>query len=468
MLMNAQQQQAVELALRSKSLFITGGAGTGKSVVIAHLVKNDSYNRFIVCATTNQAARILSEKIGTGISVKTLHSVLGLHPTFDGSTKNSDELMTFAPNGVIESLVKKVLVIDEASMICRPVQEYIQKLISEKRLGGVIFVGDRYQLPCVKDDPFDYNAVDEIIELTQVMRSEGALESYYNQIRTELIDGEELSYFSEATYFDDREAFIEHMNNIRTSKLVVSWTNATANIYSSRLDDREFYTGQLCNALSPCSYRNIEGDDVREITTNSHIVIDKIFGSYRQMKRDAQKAGYEFYLPNEPIGITIKEIVYARVYNEDNELMYISLWDAMTLDKTILYLNHMTREYRAFQDQVRSHIGNNALWYSVAKNDGYLKSLKQLSGRVKLSKSIWDHENLYWNNFFAINQAIPVRSVLSSTAHRAQGMTVETVGIDMSELAASPDKRLQYVALTRASKQIIMYVGGSENEKNAA
>ena len=241
---------------------------------------------------------------------------------------------------------------------------------------------------------------------------------------------------------------------------MITHTNHASRTYSELLDAKELYVSQTCSSLSACRYGSLSGGCNRmEVTTNSHIIIDEIFNSYRRMKRDALKNGYEFHTPNEPVDIDIPNISYARIYNEDGDIMYISIWNGDATDKESIYLNRLSREYRKFQNRVRKEISNDSLWLSYAKGDGYLKSLNILKTQGYLTSKTIQEENLHWNNFFAIKQALPLRSIVASTAHRAQGMTVDAVGIDYKDISSAGDKRLLYVALTRAAKQIIIYTG---------
>ncbi|SMP86062.1 UvrD-like helicase C-terminal domain-containing protein [Epsilonproteobacteria bacterium SCGC AD-308-E02] len=469
-ILNEDQQNAFNAIGQYKSLFISGGAGVGKSHLLSYIVKNDPDNSIVVCATTNQAARVLTEKIDTGIKIPTMHSVLGLRPDYDGSTKDANELVSFGFKTLPKDMMVlqyKTLIIDEASMICAPVQKYIMELLQHENLARVVFVGDKYQLPCVKNDPFNFTQVEHVVELTQVMRSEGALMRYHQKIRSEVMSNLELSMFEEATHFDSKEDFVNHINSLECSKMVISYTNQTAGIYSKLLDADNFYEGQVCSALSPCMYNHITGGLVVKIDTNSRVEIDKLFKNYRLMKRDALKNGYEYHLPNEPAGIDLSDISYSRVYNEENDLMYISIWNGRKDDKESVHLNKLSREYRKFQDRVRTHLNDDELWFRCAKADGYLQSLKPLKPHPRLNPQILQEEALYWNNFFAITNAVPLRSIISSTAHRAQGMTVDAVAIDYQDLSRSPDKRLLYVALTRAAKQLIVYTG-EEHVQQAA
>ncbi len=166
-----EQQIAYDAIGNSTSLFITGGAGTGKSLVIVSKMQNDTDGDFVLCATTNKAAKLLEEKLNTGEKVNTLHSILGLAPINDGSTKDGDEILSFqipSRPDLETSLAGKNLIIDESSMICGDVQNYILKLLEFNNLQSVTFVGDRYQLPCVKGHEFKYELIENIIELKEV------------------------------------------------------------------------------------------------------------------------------------------------------------------------------------------------------------------------------------------------------------------------------------------------------------
>ncbi len=190
------------------------------------------------------------------------------------------------------------------------------------------------------------------------------------------------------------------------------------------------------------------------VDSNSAIKILKVFLDYAQMKRDSFRNNYEYELPLEPIGITLNNIFYVKITNSQNIIGYISVWNGAPNTKQTIFLNHFTREYRKFQDGIKRTV-NSSIWNRFAKADGYLKSLGQLRGYVKFPNYIWNQDRIFWNNFTCVADAVIIRSSLVSTAHRAQGMTVDNVGIVWDDLMRSKDSKLIYVALTRAAKQII-------------
>ncbi|WP_434657342.1 AAA family ATPase [Sulfurimonas sp. NW9] len=468
-----EQQAAYNTIGVTKTLFLSGAAGCGKSVIITERMKNDTTGKFILCATTNQACRILSEKLNTGKQVPTLQSVLNMKPIYDGSTKNEDKLIDFyfqVPPKNFTSLVGMHLIIDEASMICKNTQHYLLELIELEHLESVTFVGDKYQLPCVKKEPFEYHRIDKVIELQYVKRANGELLDYYNQIRKDVINDEELSMFEHARYFDTTEEFSAYIKNIEGSKCVISWTNQAADTFSKLIDTSEIYEGKEYTALAYCSFKRLMEDDYEHntkndsvsFTTNSNIQILKIFKDYDAMKRAAAREMYEYKLPKKPVNIELEIIKYVKVLSEDRDEIYVGIWDAPAKEKETLYLNNMTRKYRKFLNSIKHKVPT-TIWNRYAKEDGYPKSLYNISKHVKFSRDIIVYELSYWNDFHAIMEAVPVRSIYSTTAHRVQGTTVDVAGINWADISKGADKKLQYVALTRAAKELVFYIG-DENE----
>jgi len=67
-----------------------------------------------------------------------------------------------------------------------------------------------------------------------------------------------------------------------------------------------------------------------------------------------------------------------------------------------------------------------------------------------------------WGDYFEIkNEWADLRPTFSSTVHKAQGATVGTVFVDLSDIGRNNDAeevaRLLYVAISRAAKQVVLY-----------
>lgn len=144
--LSTEQQAVFQMMETTKQhLFITGRAGTGKSVLLRHF-RNNTKKSVVVAAPTGIAA--------LNVKGQTLHSLFRLAPGF--FRKGS-----LAPNARVCTVLKRIdtLVIDEISMVRADLLDAIDERLREAHkntlpFGGVqvIMFGDVYQLPPVVED----------------------------------------------------------------------------------------------------------------------------------------------------------------------------------------------------------------------------------------------------------------------------------------------------------------------------
>jgi exodeoxyribonuclease-5 len=140
----------VDFLYDKSKLFITlkGAAGTGKSEALKVIIDNEPrFGNSLVTAPTHQAKRVI-ETI-TGLVGKTVHQSLGLRPNFNLETFDLNKLQ-FDPHGREYIADFKRWYIDEASMINKPLKEYIKGRARYYNC-KVIFIGDPFQLPPVNE-----------------------------------------------------------------------------------------------------------------------------------------------------------------------------------------------------------------------------------------------------------------------------------------------------------------------------
>jgi exodeoxyribonuclease V alpha subunit len=132
----ASQKQAVEQALISKLLVITGGPGVGKTTLINAILRILAAKklRIQLCAPTGRAAKRMAE--ATGLEAKTIHRLLEFDPAAYGFRRN-----------VELPLECDLLVVDETSMVDVPLMASLLAAIPPE--AGLLLVGDVDQLPSV-------------------------------------------------------------------------------------------------------------------------------------------------------------------------------------------------------------------------------------------------------------------------------------------------------------------------------
>ena len=132
----ATQKEALQKALESRVLVITGGPGVGKTTLVDSILLILRAKKLccLLCAPTGRAARRLSE--ATGVEAKTIHRLLEFQPASGGFARS-----------VAYPLECDVLVADETSMIDVPLMHKLIQALPER--AHLLIVGDVDQLPSV-------------------------------------------------------------------------------------------------------------------------------------------------------------------------------------------------------------------------------------------------------------------------------------------------------------------------------
>src|ERR1700722_1724131 len=130
------QRKALQKALESRVLVITGGPGVGKTTLVDSILLILRAKKLccLLCAPTGRAAKRLSE--ATGVEAKTIHRLLEFQPASGGFARS-----------VAHPLECDVLVADETSMIDVPLMHKLIQALPER--AHLLIVGDVDQLPSV-------------------------------------------------------------------------------------------------------------------------------------------------------------------------------------------------------------------------------------------------------------------------------------------------------------------------------
>lgn len=178
--LSARQKSVIRAVLAGKSVFFTGPAGSGKSLLLRQLIRRLPPATTAVTASTGIAA--------CNIGGVTLHSWAGMGRAYS-STPAADIARAIRRRRDVLGrwLATRVLVVDEVSMVEGPFLDKLEAVAREVRsssaaFGGIqlVLVGDFYQLPPVASKaeqvPFAFQAaawkrcIQHNIQLTDVFR----------------------------------------------------------------------------------------------------------------------------------------------------------------------------------------------------------------------------------------------------------------------------------------------------------
>jgi hypothetical protein len=160
------QREALERLSSQPFSVLTGSAGTGKTTVVAVLIKGlreaDRTEKFLLLAPTGKAAVRMRRKIndiaGIDLEPLTIHGYLVRNGWMDGET-----FRPLREGQPVESDVSTVI-IDECSMLETPMLATIIRSIdwSSQRLRRLIMAGDPQQLPPIGTGASFKNIVDHL------------------------------------------------------------------------------------------------------------------------------------------------------------------------------------------------------------------------------------------------------------------------------------------------------------------
>ena len=225
--LSSDQEKIIDLYLQGKNLFISGGAGTGKSYILNYLKNNFSNCGLQITASTGIAA--------VNINGSTIHSWSGIGLANQPLEQIINNLYSSKFSKIRKKIINtKSLAIDEISMISAETFDILDNVFKEirqndKPFGGlqVLFFGDFLQLPPINkknnkpDFCFNSNLWSElnlnIIILDQVFRqTDKKFIKLLNNIRFGLTDDDDIKTL---------KSRIKYNNNILSIKPTILTTH---------------------------------------------------------------------------------------------------------------------------------------------------------------------------------------------------------------------------------------------------
>lgn len=391
--------------LGSSFFTLQGYAGTGKTRCMHSMYQlfKDSKTKILYSAPTNKAAKVLRTHTK---EAETIYKILNLRVDTTG------ELKTIVGTGKPDHLTEvDAIVLDEASMVNRQLHTALSEN-SEKYGLKIIFVGDKAQLPPVKEKQSVVWERPADVSLEVVRRHDNAILRFATEVREQVF-----SNFPCITVTGD------HTETEGVKK------HSKQSFHNSILDAAD--SGVFIDGSTKIiSWRNAK------VTAYNDIVRGAIHGAISQTER---------WLPGDQI------VAGAPCQRGDNLLMST---DEEAVIQAVIPCKHPTEaQYQAYELKAVTEMGKTVRLIvqhpaTQAKFENDLQEIAhQAASNGKLWRTFHQKKELFHD----------IRHGYALTAHRAQGSTWQQCFVDTQDILSNRFNRTEafqclYVASTRPSR----------------
>lgn len=394
-----------------REIAVTGPPGSGKSVILSHLIRNINvytdmatltgqkpYNKIYVTASTNKAVAVLKEYIPYFLTTETgtLCSFLGGKVINDFKTGNTNVVFaTSKHREMVAKVAYSIVCVDEAYNLSREQITYLRSVAGEHT--KIIFVGDRYQAPPVRESKsILLQSPLKTLELFEVNRTKNeGLSNLITQLRNCVQNKAPINVTANGTSIkyleqDEFELALSDLKNADNNYQVLAYDNNTVSLYSEYISNLMDQTEHLQEGTKYIVTRPGKGN---YMSVDSHVTLNKI------VRKDTVSWGD--YTLNVTVGQLTGKNINSTVTIADN-----------------------------IEDIA-------AILYTLKKNKEWLAYFYFHDNIVQLSKGY------------------------VTTLHKAQGSTYKRVYVDLDSLGSctslSTGLSLLYVAFSRPSHELILY-----------
>lgn len=416
-------------------MYITGRAGTGKTTALCGVVEHLQAEEisYIVCAFTHKACGVLRAKLPPDAHITTLDSFLKKRPGINKRATKAGHVDVRLKMGKPKAY--SVIVIDEYGMVGE--KDYVDLVALQDSEDGlpaakVIYVGDSYQLPPVKDLQAIEPCGDYCVQLLKVHRTE---RQDLLDISTKLvsyIDGAEPAPLASSEHFRRGEDIVQAYKKSDADKVLLAWTN-------ERVQQLNF---EIAGRDAP-----IEHDELWNATLRH----DLVFIGYSDRQQVEVILTPTGELPSNTKYRTL-EFLLEQPYIDFIEVRNVTLNCTHTLAVCFGTNNHKLLLRKLTENAVNDnkiietkHNEKAAAWCKRNSKSTLAKRRAQA-----------------WRRLLSVKEAVCcVDFPFAMTVHKCQGSTYDEVYLDTDDLAKCSNvnftmyARLFYVAVTRATKLVV-------------
>lgn len=415
---------------------LTGPPGSGKTFLLNYALS--SYKGVLYGATLSHAAKnvLMSSTSDLDMRYYSIAQLVGATKQIEG------ESVMFVPKIGTRAPIANcdLLVVDEVSMLDDTTFDTIMRY-SEQIGFKIIFVGDPYQLPPVGQET-DSKAFDMVnCSLVESMRFKGPIGSMADEIRTEIFNlthglpfqrdmfdtiyrrKDNMSNGTGYKFENDSEVFLQYMaDQIKSNPKVINHARILA------------YKNETIDIINNRMRSYIYGTNLKQFEPNENLICE---------------GGYSIKVKREDG----REIITPVLYN-GQMLKFVNSYETIGPYEVPCLVMSL--------DSDMGRIRTSVPIYVVDRDKGLTKYNEVL--RKLYNNATAYNTPMLWKKYHEFKESFAtLRYAYCASTHKAQGLTLDTVGVMEGEIMSiqklSLKHKLQslYVALTRPKNELIIF-----------
>lgn len=420
---------------------LSGSAGTGKSTLLQFFINGGRFRKgeIAVTAPTHKAKKVITNI--TGLTGKTIQSLLGLRPNteLDNFNYNKPQFDPLADKTICDY---KLVIIDEASMVNK---DLLRMLKEEAQYYNVklLFVGDELQLPPINEEKSEvFTDPDIDVErLTVVVRQahENPLKRLLIALREDIANGTDhfrvILAAEPCIWNEDGSEGYETMKSERFFETILADFRSQAFIEDKTHCKFTAWTNNSIGKWNKGIRDNLNGKD-------SYLTAGDLLMSYQTVMNNQN----ELLLTNSEEYIVAKVVEHKRTVPKSGG----------TIDLKGCFIN---------LKDISGQVATNNLFIVEPNNyKGYLEKFNELLANATTYKGrAWKpfyefkQENMLITDIRNERKLVAGKTLdygYGVTVHKTQGSTYNHIYVNGIDIDRNPDlterRKLWYVALSRA------------------